>query len=163
MCMLLGVIGTLITLIILALAVHHYIDPSFLTNYLVKNTQGGYTVYFFDEVWDSETYLSIITTFYATIITILVTLLGAVAALAIFAIKGASLEKTEEVAEKEVRRFFGKSSTDDRIKGFLKGIVKSEIDEKFAELDTRVTKIGEILEENDLSYNLEVEDDKKTD
>lgn len=161
-CMLLGAMGTLITLIILALVTHHYTDSSFLNNYFIKNTQGGYAVYFFDKEWDSETYLSIITNFYAFIITIIVALLGVVAAFAFFAIRGASLDKTEEVAEKEVRRFFEKATTEGRIKDFLKEMVEDEVDEKTEKLDTRVTEMGQMLEENGLPYKLKVEDEKKT-
>ena len=161
LCVTFGAIGAVLALLVAFIILYLLVDVSFVIKALDSNSPGGGKVYFFDESWNDETYLSVITGFYTALITILIALMGVVAAFAIFMIKGASLEKIEETTEKEVKVYFEKASTLDVINKLL-GILQIE---RITKLEDRIVKIEQDLEvENTLpEYKLGVEDEKKTD
>ena len=96
-----GAIGAIIALLVSVFAVYLFIDLSFLSS-ASCGAADDYVYCFFDEKWDSGTYLSTITGFYSTIITLLIALLGVVAGLAFIVIRSSALQQAEESIEKEV-------------------------------------------------------------
>jgi len=99
-------IGAFVALLIAACFAYISFDFLFLTGAFCQ-TKGSLSVCFFDDkAWDAENYLSVITGFYSTIITVLIALLGGVAAFAFFAVRGSALQRAEEDIEKEIGQYF---------------------------------------------------------
>lgn len=156
----LGGIGTFVALLIAALAAYIFIDISFLSN-TGCNKGKDYVYCFFEKEWDSGTYLSTITSFYSTVITILIALLGVVAGFAIFVIRGSTLERGDEVIEKEVDRYFETDKAKAKISDSAEKFRDAELEEIKGTLDEiRVALIeAEIMKDG----NLEVGNEKKAD
>ena len=130
-----GALGAFMALLFSAFAGYLFIDLSFLSS--ASCGAGDDHVYcFFDEKWDSGTYLSTITGFYSTIITLLFALLGVVAGLAFIVIRGSALQQAEESIEREVDRYFETNKAEEKIRKGLETVGSVELE-----------KIGQRLEE----------------
>lgn len=154
-----GAVGALVALLLAFLAGYIYIDFSFLPAASCGGSE-NYVYCFFSENWDSETYLSVVSGFYSTIITILIFLLGAVAALAFIVIRGSALQQAEEAIEKEVDRFFETSKAEEKIHEGLEKVGRIEL----GKIEVRLEVIEIALDEADILKDgkLELVDEKKT-
>lgn len=120
-----GAVGSFMAMLLTAFAVYIFIDLSFLSNASCADDQ-GFIYCFFDDQWDSETYLSALTGFYSTIITVLIGLMGVIAAFAFFAIRGSTLQQGEEVIEKEVDRYFKSEQSDVKLQKSIEAVGLNE-------------------------------------
>ena len=132
-----GVMTTLVV-ILLALVVFSWrFEPYFvLAKEAIEASQcrplskGVYC--FFDENWDSSTYLAIISNFYTTIITVLIALIGIIGVFAFVVIRANAISHAEEVIEKQV--------TDAIDNGRLKDTVDAAIIKSVRELGMELKK-----------------------
>jgi hypothetical protein len=138
-----GIGGALLTLLLAFYIGYHLINFSFLTQ-TSCGEDGKFIYCFFDKDWNSEGYLSVITSFYTTIITILIALLGAFAAFSFITIRSSALQKAEAEIEKEVNKYFSTSRAEKRISQELRKID----DRKIKELKGQISEIRGVLEEN---------------
>lgn len=154
-----GAVGTFVALLLVIFAGYTFLDLSFLPASSCSKDDG--LVYcFFDENWDSGTYLSVVTGFYSTIITILIALLGVVAALAYIVIRGSAFQRAEEAIEKEVDRYFERSSTEEKIHlalGKIEDARINRIEQSIEEIEIAITEAG-----FEIRKRLERDDEKKT-
>ena len=154
-----GAVGAFAALLVAVFAGYIILDFSFLP----AASCGGnddYVYCFFDKNWDSGTYLSVITEFYSTIITVLMGLLGTVAAFAFFAIRGSAFQRAEETIEKEVERYIDTDKAKDIIHRSLETIENVELDK----INLRLDEIEVALEEAEIPINRKLgrEDEKET-
>lgn len=141
-----GAIGAIVVLVLVAFVGYLFLDLS-----LLSSTSCGrgdeYVFCFFDDNWDSGTYLSVITSFYSTVITVLLGLLGAVAAFTFFAIRSSAFQQAEETIANEVERFF---TTDKRAKEVIKDSLPELVEDEFKDVADRLENIETQLEEQGL-------------
>lgn len=109
-----GVVGASIVMFLVIFAAYFMLDLSFVSNASCGST-GEAAYCFFDDKWDSDTYLSIITEFYSTVITVLIFLVGVMAAFAYVVIRGSAMQQAEEEIEREVDRYFETGKAQERI------------------------------------------------
>lgn len=129
-----GAIGATLALFLIILIGYIFIDFSFLKDSSCTET-AEFTYCFFDKAWDSGTYLSAVTSFYNTIITVLMGLLAVVAAFAFLTIRASAFQRGEETIEKEVERYFGTDRAEDKVRKTLEPAVSTAV---VTELDTSV-------------------------
>lgn len=154
-----GAVGAIVIIFLAIFIGYKTLDISFLKT--ASCSEGNGIIYcFFDKKWDSETYLSVITSFYSTIITILIALLGVVAGLAYIVIRGSTLQRAEEAIEKEVDRYFETSKAEEKIHKGIEKVGNIELEKIKRSLDEiRVSLIeAEIITDG----NLELENEKET-
>lgn len=154
-----GAMGALVVLLSVVFVGYLLIDFSFLPDASCGGSD-DYVYCFFDDKWDSETYLSVVSGFYSTIITILIFLLGTVAALAFIVIRGSAFREAEEAMEKEVDRYFESSKAEGKIHKWLEKIGGIELEKMKGSLDEMKVALYEegIL----IDENLGGADEKKT-
>lgn len=141
-----GAIGATVVLVLVAFVGYLFLDLSLLSS--TSCGRGDEYIYcFFDDDWDSGTYLSVITSFYSTVITVLLGLLGAVAAFTFFAIRSSAFQQAEETIANEVDRFF---TTDMRAKEVVRDGVQQVAEGEFKQIIRRLEKIETELEEQGL-------------
>lgn len=151
--------STLFTILIFLLWLRYYVDFSFFP--ASACIPGGSKVHFcvFSDETNSEAYLSIISSFYGTIITVLMGMLALVAGLAFLTIRAQALRQSEEAIEYEVKRYFetetGRAATAD-------ALAKLSLDNT-ADLLKRIDDIELALEEAEIPSfkgKLKVDDEK---
>lgn len=85
-CFIVGMAGGLAATLAALLFIYFFIDISFVKNASCGSNR-AFQYCFFDKAWDSGEYLSAITTFYGTIITILIGFLAILATLAFLVVR----------------------------------------------------------------------------
>jgi hypothetical protein len=138
-------------------------DPLFDISFLSEKACGQPNTpkfCFVDENWDSENYLSIITEFYSTIITILIGILGVVAAFAFVVIRNSAHQWAEEVAEKAVATYLETGKAEPKM---LEWFMSSQ-GIHWQKLENRLATIEIALDEAEILINgvLGNDDAKKT-
>lgn len=119
-----GAAGAFAAMLFVGLLIYWLTDFQFL-HQDACGTYNGSTFCVLDDRWDTETYLSTISSFYGTIITVLVGLLAFVAAFAFFAVRASALSHAEEKVSEEVHRYFTDSKVgDERIRTILDELSK---------------------------------------
>jgi hypothetical protein len=105
-----GMVGCLLTLIATALILYLFFDTTLIDaksaiekGQCLKADKIG--ICFYDENWDSETYLAVISGFYTTIITLLIALLSIVGVFAFVVIRANAIGHADEQIKMEVERF----------------------------------------------------------
>ena len=153
-----GAVGAFAVLLLAVLVGYWTLDLSFLPT--ASCGKGDDLVYcFFDDRWDSETYLAIITNFYSTIITVLLALIALVAGVAYMAIRSSAFQRAEETIEREVVRFFKTDEGNIKIRKGLEAIGVTEYEKTRLRLDV----IEVALEEADIPFEkLRLDDEEKT-
>lgn len=156
-----GAVGAFAVLVLAVFSGYWVLDLSFLP--AASCGKGDDYVYcFFDDVWDSATYLSIVTSFYSTVITVLIALMALVAGLSYIAIRSSYFQRGEETIEKEVVRFFKTDEGKMKIREGLGTI--EEIDKENIELRFEVIEVA--LEEAEIPFQklkkLRFDDEEKT-
>ena len=141
-----GAIGAIVVLLLAAFVGYLFLDLSLLSSASCGSAD-DYVYCFFDDDWDSGTYLSIITSFYSTVITVLLGLLGAVAAFTFFAIRSSAFQQAEETIANEVERFF---TIDKRAKEVIKDSLPELVEDEFKDVADRLENIETQLEEQGL-------------
>lgn len=106
---------------------------------------------FIDERWDSETYLSIISSFYGTIIGFLTLILGAVVGLAYVVIRGAATESAKDAIREKVEDFF------ESVK-FQELVEESLNDATIGNIKMDISKIREVFNDNEIDMTAWPED-----
>lgn len=155
-----GAIGSLLALFAAVAISFWFIDFSILNT--ASCGEIDQLVYcFFDEKWDSETYLSAITDFYSTIITIIIGLLGVVAAFSYLTIRSSTLQKTEEATEQEVRRYFETIKAEEQLYRASQRAKDSQVNEinvRLEEIEVALYEAGILID-----GELGAEDEEETD
>ncbi|MBT3306739.1 MAG: hypothetical protein HN377_09680 [Alphaproteobacteria bacterium] len=144
-----GAVGAFGAMVFAIFVASRFFDFSFLQEASCREGD-NYIYCFFDKKWDSGTYLSIITSFYSTVIAVLIGLLGAVVAFAYITIKGTSHQWVEDVAEKAIGRYFEKNEFHEQVFE----IVKARSRDVIKGLDSFQDDLSERLEELTLRFAL---------
>ncbi|MFC4346982.1 hypothetical protein ACFO5Q_03910 [Kordiimonas lipolytica] len=160
----LGAAGSLLAVLAVFTLIAIFFDVGFLPEVLCDKKYPG-RVCFYDDAWDSETYLSVITGFYGTIITILVGLLGVVAAFAFFVIRGDAIRQSEEAIEDEIKRYFSTVAAEKMVSTSLTKVAESrrtEIEKQMREIHTEIDDLKLALVEAEVLIDgqLEIEDEE---
>lgn len=106
-----------------------------------------YTFCFYGSDWDEGTYLSSITNFYSSLVTVLIAVQGLVSALAFIVIKASNKRIIEEEVESELPKYFGTVAAVDQMKSFVGGVVRSSIVDETKELNNRILGLESEIEE----------------
>ena len=146
-CFFAGVSGGIAATLAIVLALYHFIDIDFVKN-ASCGSQGTLHYCFFDKDWDSGEYLSAITTFYGTIITILIGLLAILATLAFLVVRTSAGHHAQEAMEGEVERYFASNAAVTSIEGKLGVLADTIVERKTRELAVRLETIITVLEED---------------
>lgn len=142
-----GVVGGLIATICVVIMLFWFVDVDFIKN-ANCGSKNGFNYCFFDDKWDSGEYLSAITTFYASLITILIGLLAVLATLAFLVVRASASHQSQEVMEAEVARYFASAVAERWIDKRL-----SELSEtKASELTIRLETVIAVLEEDGYDF-----------
>lgn len=161
-CLIAGVFGGVFASLSIVLFIYNFIDIDFVQN--AKCGQNGSFHYcFFDEAWDSGEYLSAITTFYGTIITILIGLLAVLATLAFLVVRTSAGHHAQEAMENEVERYFGSNAAVESIQRKVGQITKERVSQETKALESRLEAITVALEENGYKISGTIKDEKETD
>lgn len=153
-----GAVGAFAVLLLAVFSGYWVLDLSFLST-ASCGRDDDYVYCFFDDVWDSATYLSVVTSFYSTVITVLIALMALVAGLAYIAIRNSYFQRGEETIEKEVVRFFKTDDGEMKIRKGLKTIKEIEKEN----IDLRLDVIEVALEEAGIPFQkLRLDDEEKT-
>lgn len=110
----------------------HMVDVKFLTDVACQDFGPSkyvpkFTYCFYDEEWDSETYLAAITSFYTTLITVLIALQALISWVSFIVIRNSNKQEIESEVEKELPNFFRSKNSDTVIKEALQDNMKREI------------------------------------
>lgn len=113
-----AVITTLIILLALAFLVYCFVDLKFLEDIACQRIEGTrfsphFSYCFYSEDWDDGTYLSAITSFYTTMITILIGAQAIVSWLSFIVIRNSNKQEIEAEIEKELPKFFENRASND--------------------------------------------------
>lgn len=165
-CILAGGAGALAALVFFCFFVYLFIDVSFISDAQCGDL--GSTRYcFFDKDWDSSTYLSTITSFYSTLITVIVGFLAVVAAFAFLVIRSSARHHAQDAMEMEVQRFFQTASSVERISEEVRSVSRSvlteELGRQLALIQGDIETIIAVLEEGgfEMPGRIEVRDETK--
>lgn len=138
-----GATGALAVILLVGMLVYWQTGFQFLHQDACGSYKGS-RFCFFDDRWDTETYLATISTFYGTIITVLVGLLAFVAAFAFFAVRASALSHAEEKVSEEVHRYFTDSKIgDDRLRTILDDLSKAKNLSLASRVDVIETQLSE--------------------
>lgn len=146
-CFLAGVAGGVAATLAIVLSIYSFIDIDFVTN-ASCGAKDNFQYCFFDEAWDSGEYLSAITTFYGTIITILIGFLAILAALAFLVVRTSAGHHAQEAMEGEVERYFASNAAVVSIEGKLSALADDVFEERSRDLAVRLETIITVLEED---------------
>ncbi|KAA3507694.1 hypothetical protein [Agrobacterium rosae] len=146
-CFFAGVAGGIAATLIIILALYLFVDVDFVKN-ASCGSKGTFHYCFFDEKWDSGEYLSAITTFYGTIITILIGFLAILATLAFLVVRISAGHHAQEAMEGEVERYFASNATVISIEGKLSLLADTLVEQRTRELAVRLETIITVLEED---------------
>lgn len=110
----------------------HMVDVKFLTDVACQDFGPSkfvpkFTYCFYDEEWDSETYLAAITSFYTTLITVLIALQALISWVSFIVIRNSNKQEIESEVEKELPNFFRNKNSDTVIKEALQDNMKREV------------------------------------
>ncbi|MEP0503330.1 MAG: hypothetical protein ABJD13_02475 [Paracoccaceae bacterium] len=123
--LLLCAISTTIALLILgSIAMAHIVDIKFLEDVACQRQQGAgpfptVSYCFYSEEWDSATYLSVISTFYTTLITVLIALQALISWISFIVIRNSNRQEIESEIEKEIPNFFRTRDADTILRNAL--------------------------------------------
>lgn len=123
--LLLCAISTTLALLALAgLAIAHIVDIKFIKDAACQSYQATsgipkFSYCFYSEEWDSATYLSTISTFYTTLITILIALQALISWISFIVIRNSNKQTIESEVEKELPNFFRRRDSDTILQGAL--------------------------------------------
>lgn len=156
-CLLAGIVGGAITILCALLIIYIFIDIDFIKNAQCSSV-GRYNYCFFDSAWDSAEYLSTITSFYSSIITLLIGLLAVIATLAFLVIRASAKHHVQETLESEVQRYFETRAASQLIESQIESISKKLFDiaqkqmeehqgEKITNVQSRLERLIEYLDE----------------
>lgn len=138
-----GIVGALVAALAIGLIVYWWTDFRFLRQDAC-GVYNGAAFCVLDDRWDTETYLSTISAFYGTIITVLIGLLAFVAAFAFFAVRASALSHAEDKVAEEVHRYFSDSkSGDERITAILAELSKVRNQSLSSRVDNIETQLSE--------------------
>lgn len=146
-CFFAGVAGGTAATLLIVLALYLFVDVDFVKNASCGN-KGAFYYCFFDQNWDSGEYLSAITTFYGTIITILVGFLAILATLAFLVVRTSAGHHAQEAMEGEVERYFASNAAVISIEGKLQTLADTLVEQRTRELAVRLETIITVLEED---------------
>lgn len=146
-CFCAGIAGGILATLTVVLLLYSFVDIDFIKNSSCFSN-GPLHYCFFDEKWDSGEYLSAITTFYGTIITILIGFLAILATLAFLVVKTSAGHHAKEAMEGEVERYFTSNASIILIDEKLGNLTDKFVEAKTRELAVRLETIITILEED---------------
>jgi len=146
-CFAVGLAGGTVATLLIVLALYLFVDVEFVKNAKCGGT-GTFQYCFFDKNWDSGEYLSAVTTFYGTIITILIGFLAILATLAFLVVRISAGHHAQEAMEGEVERYFASNSAAISIEGKLKALTDIIVEARTRELAVRLETIITVLEED---------------
>jgi hypothetical protein len=146
-CFFAGVVGGIVATLGIVLMLYLFVDIDFVKN-ANCGAQGSFHYCFFDERWDSGEYISAITTFYGTIITILVGFLAILATLAFLVVRISAGHHAQEAMEGEVARYFASNAAVTSIEQKLGELADDIVEQRTRELAVRLETIITVLEED---------------
>jgi large-conductance mechanosensitive channel len=146
-CFFAGVVGGIVATLAIVLILYLFVDIDFVKN-ATCGVDGKFHYCFFDKAWDSGEYLSAITTFYGTIITILIGFLAILATLAFLVVRISAGHHAQESMEGEVERYFASNAAVISIEGKLGALADTMIEQRTRELAVRLETIITVLEED---------------
>lgn len=146
-CFFAGAAGGVIATLAVVLSIYLFVDIDFVKN-ASCGSKGTFHYCFFDEAWDSGEYLSAITTFYGTIITILTGFLAILATLAFLVVRTSAGHHAQEAMEGEVERYFASNAAVISIESKLGMLADSMVEARTRELAVRLETIITVLEED---------------
>ncbi len=146
-CFIAGVAGGIFATLSIILSIYVFVDVDFVNN-ASCGSRGNFHYCFVDEAWDSGAYLSAITTFYGTIITILIGVLAILATLAFLVVRTSAGHHAQEAMEGEVERYFASNAAVVSIEGKLSALADSLVEQRTRELAVRLETIITALEED---------------
>jgi hypothetical protein len=146
-CFFAGVVGGIAATLAIVLALYLFVDIDFVKN-ASCGSKGTFHYCFFDKDWDSGEYLSAITTFYGTIITILIGFLAILATLAFLVVRVSAGHHAQEAMEGEVERYFASNAAVISIEGKLGALAETFVEQRTRELAVRLETIITVLEED---------------
>ena len=124
-----------------------WVDFHLLSSIDCEPLKEGRTICFFDNEnkWNSDTYLSTITSFYSTIITILLAVLTLLSVVAFLVIRSSSIESAERRAEKIVEKYIGSSEFRDMLSNEVTKSVKEATEENLNKISVRLELVENVL------------------
>ena len=147
-----AVVTALVLLLLLALAVTHIVDISFLSDAACRRIESttwysSYTYCFYGADWDQSTYLSAVSGFYSTIIAVLVAVQAIVSGLAFVFVRSTNRRAIEDEVEVQLPAYFGTVKAADAVKGLVTEVSSETVDQaviqRTAELQDKLSDLEE--------------------
>lgn len=146
-CFCAGMAGGLLASLGTTLALYLFVDLDFVKN-AQCGSQLGLNYCFFDEKWDSGEYLSAITTFYGTIITILTGFLAVIATLAFLVVRTSAGHHAKEAMEGEVERYFASNAAILLMETKIGALAENAVEARTRDLAVKLETVITVLEED---------------
>lgn len=124
-------------------------DINFWSKDALKAIHGNNLCYF-DEKWDSGTYLQTITSFYTTIITLLIAMQAIISWISFVIVKNSSKEAIDNSVEKELPRIMEQTSTERKLQELMTNINEQTEQDLLIQLELIRRDLEVIVELNQL-------------
>lgn len=156
-----AVVTAILVISLAALYFKINVNVNFLSNTACQQVKAApfskeYTFCFYGSEWDEGTYLSSITSFYSTLITVLIAAQSLVSALAFVVIKASNKRIVEEEVESELPKYFNTVAAVNQVREFVNDSTKSALSDQLGDVKNLISGLqGDVEELRARVYELE--------